>query len=147
MIDIQTYMNAMMSVHALERSKTMMTLGELIAALDKVDGGINIAIELPTGEVVIPTDLISYRGYYSDLAIDYGIPNEDSVRPVEVDEFRGWLREAIGKTYTGYKGGDFTMSKITPMWVDNYGRCQNFAVSEVVYDDYNCIIKTNEQSE
>lgn len=147
MIDIQTYLNAAMAEFALERSKTMMTLGELIAALDKVDGGVNVEIELPTGEVVIPTDLISYRGYYSDLAIDYGTANEEGIRPVEVDEFRNWLREAIGKTYTGYKGGDFTMSKITPMWVDQYSRCQNFAVSEVVYDDYNCIIKTIEQSE
>jgi hypothetical protein len=33
------------------------------------------------------------------------------------------LTEAIGKTYTGYKGGEYVMGKVTPVWVANYGNC------------------------
>lgn len=36
------------------------------------------------------------------------------------------LKLAHGKFFTGYKGGDFTMGKTTPVWVANYGNSSGF---------------------
>lgn len=57
----------------------------------------------------------SYRGYYSDLALQ---PVKEAVscglvltRAVECD----------GKTFQGYKGGDYKMDRYTRLWVSDYG--------------------------
>lgn len=36
------------------------------------------------------------------------------------------LKLAQGKYFIGYKGGDFTMGKTTPLWVANYGESGGF---------------------
>lgn len=142
-MDIQELLNLKTKEWLLERSQEMVTLGELIAKLEGVDSCYNVFIELPDGDIVTPTELISYRGYYSDLAIDY---EYDNVVNLSVAEFKTWLKDALGKTFIGYKGGDFTMTKITPMWVDQVGRCQNIAVAGVYAEDFGrCIIKTMER--
>jgi hypothetical protein len=58
---------------------------------------------------------MSYRGYYDELAFD----------PVEETTFGDMLqhaRSALGKTFTGYKGGDFKMTGDTRCWIAPYGR-------------------------
>jgi hypothetical protein len=58
----------------------------------------------------------SYRGYYSDLAFSAGHKRTAGA----------WLRElesCLGSTFTGYKGGDFTMREDTPLWAAFYGCC------------------------
>jgi len=64
-----------------------------------------------------PIDVDSYRGYYKDLAIEYGQDCDITVR-----DFHKMLMLSIGETYDGYKGGKFTMEKDTPLWVANYGK-------------------------
>lgn len=58
----------------------------------------------------------SYRGYYDQLAFPLK-PN------VTVGEMLEWAQEAVGKTYQGYKGGDFTMDKDTYVHVAAWGDC------------------------
>lgn len=140
---LQQLIYGMSAQWALERSESMMTLGEMIAKLDNIDQSYAIVIDHIDHGEVIPTDLMSYRGYYRDLAINY----EKDYREVSVNEFSNSLKEAIGKTYTGYKGGDFIMSKITPMWVDGYGSSNGIAVSDIVVDKNKCIIKTVKEDE
>lgn len=91
------------------------SLGELIALLEKVED--------PTLPIVFdngkrwPLYLDSWRGAYDELAIAY---SKTGPR-ISCRQFLGHLRNAVGKTFQGYKGGDFTMDKKTPLWVANDG--------------------------
>lgn len=84
------------------------TLGEMIAHLEA----------LPTDKSVSGLgELMSYRGYYSDLAFE----------PTSTDETAASIlqrcRAAMGEVFPGYKGGDFVMGRNTPLWVAPYGCC------------------------
>lgn len=59
----------------------------------------------------------SYRGYYSDLAF------ERAPEKVKASDLLATCRNAMGKVYEGYKGGDYIMGELTPIWVAEYGRC------------------------
>jgi len=73
----------------------------------------------------LPQDLViangfgepdSYRGYYEDLAF---APKLN----MTVSEMLSAARSALGKTFTGYKGGDFAMTTYTDCWLAPYGEC------------------------
>ncbi|MFD6149429.1 hypothetical protein [Streptomyces sp. NPDC060243] len=57
----------------------------------------------------------SYRGFYDDLAF------EPTMEPVTVGEMLADAISADGATYTGYKGGEFTMRRDTHCWLAMYG--------------------------
>jgi hypothetical protein len=57
----------------------------------------------------------SYRGYYEQLAFEPTDLMQTGMRLLEV------ARSAVNETYTGYKGGSFTMDHWTPVWVANSG--------------------------
>jgi hypothetical protein len=89
-----------------ERANTQMTLGKLIAALQ----------EMPPGaEVANLNSAHSYRGYYNDLAFE----QDDGTRPA-VDLLVECVA-AMGEVFNGYKGGDYVMGSLTPVWVARYG--------------------------
>ena len=56
----------------------------------------------------------SYRGFYEDVAF---IPAEN----VSVSVMLKMAESALGKTFKGYKGGDFTMTKNTDVWIAEWG--------------------------
>jgi hypothetical protein len=85
-----------------------MNIGEMITALSYVS---NDCVIRNAG-----TEFCSYRGYYEHLAIC-------NTKEVTVKEFKKVLRKQIGKTYTGYKGGEFLMNLDTELFVANYGSC------------------------
>lgn len=58
----------------------------------------------------------SYRGYYDQLAFE-------PARNVRVADMLDCAREALGATYEGYKGGDYTMGEYTDVWLAKYGCC------------------------
>mgnify|MGYP006078505723 FL=1 len=75
--------------------------------------------QLPQDMPILLGEADSYRGYYSDLAF---APLYDT-EPRTVKEA---LKEALlahGKTFEGYKGGEFTMEGDTPVWYSHYGSC------------------------
>lgn len=98
-----------------------MSLGELKATLAACDE--DKPVRLEGGSGVGPLD--SYRGYYSDIAIE---PHGEST----VGELLEAVTAAIGKTFYGYKGGDFVMSKMTPVWISGYGTASGLRLVEVV---------------
>jgi len=57
----------------------------------------------------------SYRGYYNDLAFE---PRQN----ISIGDMLAAARSAVGATFEGYKGGDYTMSEYTDCWIANYGR-------------------------
>lgn len=91
-----------------ERAATQLTLGALIAALEKMPAD---------AQVANLSDLGSYRGYYSDLYLE----RDDGTRPAA--ELLGECKAAMGQVFTGYKGGDFVMGALTPLWLASYGSC------------------------
>lgn len=122
-MDLQTILQNAVAAKRAEEMKTsaQLTLGELIL---KMEG------KSPEKPVVFddgehfPTSLSSWRGSYCELAIEY---NEyDTEKPMNAGDFAEKLKGALGKTYTGYKGGDFTMGKTTPVWVANHGNVSGF---------------------
>ena len=78
-----------------------MTLGELIAALAEHD-----PVTVLRHGFRYPH---SYRGFYEQLAF---VPAEN----VAVGTLLKTARDALGSTFTGWKGGDYRMSESTTVW-------------------------------
>jgi hypothetical protein len=87
---------------------------------------------------LFPTDIDSWRGSYDELALNYVGEGEE----LTATKFFELLKNAFGKKFTGYKGGEFFMNKNTPVWVANYGNSGNTAVIEIIDNDYEIIIIT-----
>lgn len=118
-------------------SDKQITLGQLIDALKTAS---------PTGSVrfdwcdLHPAGLASYRGYYEDLAI--GFMCEKWTPIVTVSDFLLECQSAIGKTFEGYKGGDFEMDRDTVLWVANYGSSTGWAIVGVKVTEFGVTLKT-----
>ena len=85
-----------------------MTLGELIERLEKED---------PTKVILNGFgEPMSYRGYYDELAFE-------PMRNVTIGSMLMYARSAVGRTFEGYKGGDFKMKTYTDVWLAVYGSC------------------------
>ena len=107
-MNIQALLDDMSAQWQRERAETQMTLGKLIAALEAMPEG---------AEVANLNSAHSYRGYYSDLAFE----RDDGTRPAA--QLLAECKAAMGQVFCGYKGGDYVMGARTPVWVENYGCC------------------------
>lgn len=92
-------------------------LGDLIATLEKEDP----ARVLPFG-FHRPH---SYRGYYEQLAFE---PAEN----ITIGEMLAAARSALGATFEGYKGGDYTMDERTECWIAHYGQSGSNQIGPVL---------------
>lgn len=113
-MDIQALMDAIGAESARQRTAYHLTLGEMITELSKLPEDIPIRYDCTTAS---PTSPHSYRGYYSDLAFE----QSDSVRTVGSVLLD--CKQSLGKVFTGYKGGDYTMTEDTPLWAAEYSCC------------------------
>ena len=105
---LQAMFDGMKSQWQKERAETQMTLGGLIERLKELP---------PTTEIQGLADLDSYRGYYHDLAFE---PTDNYEQAGSILER---CQDAMGEVFTGYKGGEFMMGALTPLWVAEYGCC------------------------
>jgi hypothetical protein len=115
-------------------SSNHMTLGELTAALKRKDREADVTFGL---DYFRPSCVDSYRGYYEDLAIGFS-NNTDCT----VAQLIAMLEAANGKTFTGWKGGQFTMDDDTAMWAANPGRTGSMAIVDVVEVGHQIWLKT-----
>ncbi len=102
-----------------------MTLGDLIERLKK-EPKENV-IRKGFGRAM------SYRGDYSQLAFD---PCENVTVASMLEE----AESALGKTFEGYKGGDFVMNEYTDVYIANYGCCGDelgFMLLDYILEDIN----------
>lgn len=148
-IDLQDFITHAMKAARAERLKQsdQLTLGELILKIE-------VIANKPKGkekegpfvyydfEYLYPTYIDSWRGSYDELALNFCYSRDSKNPPLTVVKFLKLLRDAVGKTFTGYKGGDFMMGKQTPVWVANHGNSGNTAVIDVVDGDYSVILIT-----
>jgi len=107
-MNLQALMNGMSAQWQRERAATQLTLGALIATLEQMPADAQVANLRDPG---------SYRGYYEDLYFE----RHDGTRPAA--ELLAECKAAMGQVFTGYKGGDFVMGALTPLWVATYGCC------------------------
>ena len=112
MTDIQAMLNVMSEMAAETRSKYHLTLGQLIKRLEKTPEGKPIFTQAGLGV----EGLCSYRGYYSDLAL-----NPASGPEWTAGQLLKACKEVIETELTGYKGGEFLMTKDTPLWLASRG--------------------------
>ncbi|MFF9632901.1 hypothetical protein [Streptomyces fradiae] len=92
-----------------------MTLDNLIDALTAVDS----TLIVPDGF----TNPHSYRGYYDEVAFE---PAHD----VTAGAMLADALAARGATYTGWKGGEYTMTGDTPCWLAHEGSAGGEALDE-----------------
>jgi hypothetical protein len=107
-MNLQNLVDGMNAQLQRERSETQMTLGKLIAELEAMPEG---------AEVANLNGMHSYRGYYTDLAFEQG----EGMRAA--NELLAECKSAIGQVFEGYKGGDYVMDSTTPLWIAHYGIC------------------------
>jgi len=84
-----------------------MFLEELIDRLKKEDPNTRVPVGFHNPH--------SYRGDYFQVAFE-------PVENVTIGEMLECAKEALGTTYTGYKGGNFTMHGCTHCYLANRGR-------------------------
>lgn len=121
--DIQAIVDGINAGLKIKRAKSQVTLGLMIEFLEKFPGD-TLVSGLGTFH--------SYRGYYSDLAFD----------PINENRTAGDLlaqcKDAVGRKFEGWKGGEFLMSKDTPLWVAKEG--EGFSDKVMAFDFSNGII-------
>jgi len=117
----------------MKESFELMTLGRFIDALEKCDPQSNIYFDFCG---FVPTEFFSYRGFYDQLALGF-----DNLQK-NVADILGLAREAVGKSFEGWKGGSFTMSSNTPIWVSLPSACFGTGIFAVKDTGLSVIIMT-----
>ena len=94
--------------------RNQITFGEMIEKLEKMPRNFTILFDFvhmqPSGQIHC------YRGYYEDLALGYESERKELMT---VAQFLPMLKDRLGCTFTGYKGGDYIMTEDTVVWVAN----------------------------
>lgn len=130
-MELQTILNNAMIVRRAEEMKTspQLTLGELILKLEVIERK-DFPVVFDVKEYY-PTSIRSWRGSYNELALGY---TQVAGGWLSVTQIITLLKEMIGKTLEGYKGGDYLMGKTTPVWVANYGESAGFREGIGIHD-------------
>jgi hypothetical protein len=160
MNDFQTLFNAIADAGDRERQNYHLTYGKLIQALKAADKD---AVFDPRVK-----GMGSYRGYYVDIALytdsesvtyedeAFDYDNWDGKRydefqrehvhhidklPTKAHELAELLESLLGKDFTGWKGGNYTITEDKPLWLETEpGQCSSMAVVDIT-DDLKLVTK------
>ncbi len=113
--------------------KDQLTLGELLILLNNIPDK-SKEVRLDSGDY--PVKYISWRGDYAEIALTY----QEHPTGYTVEDWIKFTKEAIGQTFEGYKGGDFTMGKTTPVWVSNWSEPNTDGVSDVIQEEDGTVV-------
>jgi hypothetical protein len=83
-----------------------MNLGMLIKYLEREDPKQSVSLGFDNPH--------SYRGYYDQLAFEL-------CKDATVGDMLKLAKESVGKTFTGWKGGEYEMDEFTTVWLAEYG--------------------------
>jgi len=134
MFDLQKMVDGIGAVAREDRSRYHLTLGQAIARLEDAPADAPVLWE----DGKSPGDADSYRGYYADLAIN------DAQETTTVGQLLKTLQASLGKTFEGYKGGDYTMGEDAPLWRSEYGRSSGIAVMGMTVLDDRVVMVTKQ---
>jgi hypothetical protein len=115
-----------------------LTLGEFIKKLEDQPQDNAIQFDFM---YFVPDGIDSYRGYYDQLALGYKEGGDPDKMP-KVKEILNLCKDAIGKYFTGYKGGNYLMTEKTPIWVSNYREVGDTGIIDVIEAGWRTIIVT-----
>lgn len=95
----------------------------------------------------VPVGLCSWRGAYEELAILFDTTGYNGTLKdgdkMDAEQFLKTLKDANGKTFEGWKGGDYKMDEYTPVWVVNHpGNNSSNVVVKITHTDYSVILHT-----
>jgi hypothetical protein len=93
-------------------------------------GGIIARLEQEDPTRVLPIGFAnphSYRGDYSDLAFE-------PVANISIGDMLAACRSALGTTFDGWKGGDFTMSESSDCWIAMHGESGDNKIGPLLLD-------------
>lgn len=153
-LSMQDYLDTVIKVERQRRfSKSdQMSLGMMIEKLEEIKKNEDKIIKKYKHEAIVifdfadtfPTYIDSWRGCYCELALNFAshskcVENEEEMT---LTKFIEMLKKCIGKTFTGYKGGEYEMNEDTPVWVANYGASGNTAVVDIIDNEYDVRIVT-----
>jgi hypothetical protein len=116
MMNLEALVDGMSAQWQRERAATQLTLGAMIAALEAMPADAQVANLRDPG---------SYRGYYSDLYFHQGEGTRSAA------ELLAECKGAMGQVFTGYKGGDYVMGELTPLWISTYGHSSGTKIMAV----------------
>lgn len=125
-------------------SSDQLTLGDIISKCQEIKnrdykqtGGEEPFVRFDF-EYLFPTKVDSWRGAYCELALNF----ETEGAELSLSQFIKLLEDTVDNVFTGYKGGDFKMTKQTPVWVANYGNSGSTAIVGVIDNSYEVILTT-----
>ena len=100
-----------------------MKLGDLIRLLEPFKNE-NRCVILD-GDYIACTNIefMSYRGDYSDLAIDFSFESKSGNEDITSKFLYNKLLDVRNTNLTGYKGGEFVMDDEVNVYVDKHGAC------------------------
>jgi len=109
-------------------------LGEIIDWLERLPPEDSVVFDFCRAS---PSGIDSSRGDYAELALKYSFEQTATVRDV-----LKWCKGAVGATFSGYKGGDYTMTRDTQVWVDQWGQWTGTAIDSMDHDYGQAVIGT-----
>lgn len=127
-----------------------LTLGELITKLKAVrelsdEKEVDVVFDFGTAYPLARTG--SWRGDYSQVELNYELcgydNNENHHGKTNLNDLIDVLERTVGKEFTGWKGGEFTMSESTRLWVSNPGNSSHTGVTGIINNGYEIILKTS----
>jgi hypothetical protein len=103
----------------MSRRKQQMPLGALRDALSALPG---------TWRVEGFGQPHSYRGYYDQIAFAPDGGSESA------KDLAARVADSVGATFTGWKGGEFTMDENTPVWIAHEGSSGDALIGLLLVD-------------
>ena len=130
---LQAFIDKKMEEWQKDRASEQMTLGQMIVKLKTLP---------QDAKVRMLGHLHSYRGYYEDLAFERDI-NEET----EVSKLLQHCQSAMGRRFTGWKGGEFLMGEDTPLWISEVGEADGMRLLDLEEFDDGVYIPVYEEEE
>lgn len=119
--------------------KRIMTVGELIDTAERKLPGLDSGARIRFDFVYFhPRGLHSYRGDYAQVAFGYSNEGEAPLASVVIGE----LKSALGTDFTGYKGGEYTLTRDKTVWVANASEAGSTGIVDVKEDCGYIVLET-----
>ena len=117
----------------------MMTIGEVIDALERAKPDATVVFSFCG---VAPSTVHSWRGIYAEAALGFEYEERGQQAPTVADLLVE-LRTAIeGRTFHGWKGGEYKYDRSTPLHIDNSGCWTSTELFRIQASDYQVILHT-----
>ena len=116
-----------------------MKLGQFIKKLEQlIKKHGNQRVYFGFGETY-PTDVNSWRGDYSQLALGW---NCNYCQSANSEKLLRICKTAGISTFQGYKGGEYNMNYDVGLYADNWGISSQTIITNIIFDDFKFVIIT-----